>query len=110
MKYFTKAQIDEIRRALATSSVKDTDLEETSTIESDDCVAIVQDGTNKKISVDAFRNELQNGPKGNPGRGIVSVSSQETAEHDIMVIFNFSDNTASQITIPIGQYLPSQDL
>lgn len=46
---------------------------------------------------------------GNPGRGITSVTSQETADHDVMVIFNFSDNTASQITIPIGQYFPTQE-
>lgn len=103
MKYFTKNQIDEISRALATLSVRDTDLEETSTIESDDCVAVVQDGINKKISVDAFRNELQNGPKGDPGepgRGITNVTSQETASHDTMVIFHYTDDTASQITIP----------
>lgn len=49
MPHFTKAQINEIARQIATVSVKDTDFESASRLSSDDYVAIVQDGVNKKI-------------------------------------------------------------
>ena len=51
MKYFTKAQIEEIRRALATEGVKDTDLDNAHALSGDELVAIVQDGVNKKVGV-----------------------------------------------------------
>ena len=51
MKYFTKAQIEEIRRALATEGVKDTDLDNAHALSGDEQVAIVQDGVNKKVGV-----------------------------------------------------------
>ena len=103
MSHFTKSQIEEIRQRLATKAVRDSDLENASSFDGDDFTVIVQDGENKKLDVNAFRNELQNGPKGDPGepgRGITNVTSQETVDHDIMVIFHYTDNTTSQIIIP----------
>lgn len=51
MKYFTKAQIEEIRKQLATLGVRDTDLPNASPLSGDEIVAIVQDGINKKVGV-----------------------------------------------------------
>lgn len=51
MRYFTKQQIDEIRKQLATLGIRDTDLITASTLRGNEYVAIVQDGTNKKISL-----------------------------------------------------------
>ena len=64
MSHFTKSQIEEIRQRLATKAVRDSDLENTSSFDGDDFVAIVQDGENRKLDVNTFRNELQNGPRG----------------------------------------------
>ena len=63
-KHFTKEQIDEIRRQLATDAVRDTDLPEADVLDYEDYVAIVQDGRNKKISGDTLRNNLSQGPRG----------------------------------------------
>ena len=51
MKYFTKAQIEEIRRQLATQGVRDTDLDNAGPLSGDELVAIVQNGMNKKVGV-----------------------------------------------------------
>lgn len=51
MKYFTKAQIEEIRKQLATLGVRDTDLPNASPLSGDEIVAIVQGGINKKVGV-----------------------------------------------------------
>ena len=51
MKYFTKAQIEEIRKALATLGVKDTDLDNAHELSGDELVAIIQDGVNKKVGI-----------------------------------------------------------
>ena len=51
MKYFTKAQIEEIRKQLATMGVRDTDLPNAHELDGDELVAIVQDGINKKVGV-----------------------------------------------------------
>jgi len=51
MKYFTKAQIEEIRKQLATLGVRDTDLPNASALSGDELVAIVQGGINKKVGV-----------------------------------------------------------
>lgn len=51
MKYFTQAQIEEIRKALATQGVKDTDLPDVNGLVGNELVAIVQDGINKKVGV-----------------------------------------------------------
>lgn len=64
MIYLTRKQLEIIARQLAAISVKDSDFEDAEEIKYDDTVAIVQDGINKKVSVDFFRDELQNGPRG----------------------------------------------
>lgn len=51
MKYFTKAQIEEIRRQLATQGVRDTDLDNAGPLSGDELVAIIQNGMNKKVGV-----------------------------------------------------------
>ena len=51
MKYFTPAQIEEIRKQLATLGVRDTDLPYAHELDGDEIVAIVQDGINKKVGV-----------------------------------------------------------
>lgn len=51
MKYFTKAQIEEIRRQLATLGVRDTDLDNAGPLSGDELVAIIQNGINKKVGV-----------------------------------------------------------
>ena len=52
MKYFTKAQIEEIRKQLATLGVRDTDLPDVNApLSGDELVAIVQNGINKKVGV-----------------------------------------------------------
>lgn len=48
---FTKEQIYEISKRLSELGIKDTDMEETDKISSDDIIAIVQDGVNKKASI-----------------------------------------------------------
>lgn len=48
---FTKEQIYEISKRLSELGIKDTDMEETDKISSDDMIAIVQDGVNKKASI-----------------------------------------------------------
>ena len=67
MAHFTESEIEEIWRRLSKRTVNDSELPETEALSSEDFVAIVQDGTNKKISADTFRDELQNGPKGERG-------------------------------------------
>lgn len=55
MKYFTKAQIEEIRKQLATLGVRDTDLPDASTLTGNELVAIVQDGENRVVrAIDLF--------------------------------------------------------
>lgn len=51
MKYFTPAQIEEIRRQLATLGIRDTDLENAGPLSGDELVAIIQNGINKKVGV-----------------------------------------------------------
>ena len=48
---FTKEQIYEISKRLSELGIKDTDMEETDKISSDDIIAIVQDGVNKRASI-----------------------------------------------------------
>lgn len=54
MKYFTKAQIEEIRKQLATLGVRDTDLPYAHEMTGDELIAIVQDSINKKTSIKDF--------------------------------------------------------
>ena len=48
---FTREQIREISKRLSELGIKDTDMEEADKISSDDMIAIVQDGVNKKASI-----------------------------------------------------------
>lgn len=48
---FTKEQIHEISKRLSELGIKDTDMEGTDKISSDDIIVIVQDGVNKKASI-----------------------------------------------------------
>lgn len=54
MKYFTKAQIEEIRKQLATLGVRDTDLPYAHEMTGDELIAIIQDSVNKKTSIKDF--------------------------------------------------------
>ena len=54
MRYFTKAQIEEIERRLATRSIRDSEFEEAGTVARSDFMAIVQNGVNKRLSMNAL--------------------------------------------------------
>lgn len=54
MKYFTKAQVEELRKALATLGVRDTDLPNATDMTGDELIAIIQDGINKKVGIKNF--------------------------------------------------------
>lgn len=81
-KHFTKEQIDEIRRQLATNSVRDTDFEEAEFLEYEDYVAIIQDGKNKRISGDNLRNNLSQGPRGESSYEIAVRHGYEGTEEE----------------------------
>lgn len=53
-RYFTKQQIEEIARRLATESFRDTDFDNATAITGDEYVAVVQDGLNRKVTMDDF--------------------------------------------------------
>ena len=54
MKYFTKPQIEEIRKQLATLGIRDTDLPNASELTGEEVIAIVQNGINKKVGIRDF--------------------------------------------------------
>ena len=58
--YFTKDDILKIQQALAQLGVKDSELQETSLPKWNDYITIVQDGKNKKVSVQKFLNQFVN--------------------------------------------------
>lgn len=51
MKYFTKSQVEELRKQLATLGVRDSELEEATSLTGDELVAIVQRGQNKTVNI-----------------------------------------------------------
>lgn len=57
---FTREQIREISKRLSELGIKDTDLEEVDKISSDDVIAIVQDGVNKKVSIKVLISSIGN--------------------------------------------------
>lgn len=57
---FTREQIREISKRLSELGIKDTDLEEVDKISSDDVIAIVQDGVNKKVSIKELASSIGN--------------------------------------------------
>lgn len=58
--YFTKEDILKIQQALAQLGVKDSELQETSLPKWNDYITIIQDGKNKKVSVQKFLNQFIN--------------------------------------------------
>lgn len=48
---FSKSEIDEITRAIASRGIKDTDFPEATDVSGEDYVAVVQNGVNKKVKV-----------------------------------------------------------
>lgn len=56
--FFTREDINKIYQALLKLGIKDSELPETSNIENDDTLAIVQDGKNKQINVREFLNQI----------------------------------------------------
>lgn len=57
---FTREQIREISKRLSELGIKDTDLEKVDKISSDDVIAIVQDGVNKKVSIKELISQIGN--------------------------------------------------
>lgn len=53
-RYFTKQQIEEIARRLATETVRDTDFDNATAITGDEYVPVVQDGLNRKVTMEDF--------------------------------------------------------
>lgn len=57
---FTKEQIYEISKRLSELGIKDTDMEETDKISSDDVIAVVQNGVNKKVPIKELISSIGN--------------------------------------------------
>lgn len=57
---FTREQIHEISKRLSELGIKDTDLEEADKMSSDDVIAIVQNGVNKKVSIKELISSIGN--------------------------------------------------
>lgn len=56
---FSKSEIDEITRLIASRGVKDSDFSEATDVSGDDYVAIVQNGVNKKIKLRNFAGNIE---------------------------------------------------
>ena len=50
----TKELVEQVARALATKSVRDTDFDETESVNGEDWIAIVQNGVNRKVRASVF--------------------------------------------------------
>lgn len=59
-RYFTKQQIEEIARRLTTESVRDTDFDDATAITGDEYVPVVQDGLNRKVTMEDFVHQVTN--------------------------------------------------
>ena len=62
--YFTQEDYKKIEEYLKQNSKRDTDFPSVTEVTNDDYVPIIQDNENKKISVNALRSELEEGPAG----------------------------------------------
>lgn len=82
MIYLTRKELEIIAQQLAAISVKDSDFEVVSELKYTDTVPIVQDGINKRISVDEFREELENGPRGYSSYEIAVMNGYEGTEEE----------------------------
>ncbi len=56
--FFTREDIEKIHQGLLRSGIKDSELPETINVNSDDTLAVVQDGKNKKINIEEFLNNI----------------------------------------------------
>lgn len=56
--FFTREDIEKIHQGLLRLGIKDSELPETINVNSDDTLAIVQDGKNKKINIEEFFNNI----------------------------------------------------
>ena len=61
--HFTKSQMNEIMSRMATSSVRDSDLEEVSELTGDEYIAIVQNGELKKVSLNMIADFILGEPE-----------------------------------------------
>lgn len=64
MIYLTKKQLEEIAQQIASIAVKDSDFDEVTSIKDDDFVAIVQEGINKRISLENLFADVTRGEDG----------------------------------------------
>lgn len=56
--FFTREDIEKIHQGLLRFGIKDSELPETINVNSDDTLAVVQDGKNKKINIEEFLNNI----------------------------------------------------
>ena len=56
--FFTREDIEKIHQGLLKLGIKDSELPETINVNSDDTLAVVQDGKNKKINIEEFFNNI----------------------------------------------------
>lgn len=56
--FFTREDIEKIHQGLLRLGIKDSELPETTNVNSDDTLAVVQDGKNKKINIEEFFNNI----------------------------------------------------
>ena len=56
--FFTREDIEKIHQGLLRLGIKDSELPETINVNSDDTLAVVQDGKNKKINIEEFFNNI----------------------------------------------------
>ena len=56
--FFTREDIEKIHQGLLRLGIKDSELPETINVNSDDTLAVVQDGKNKKINIKEFFNNI----------------------------------------------------
>lgn len=63
-RYFSKTELEALAKQLATLGTKDTEFEEAASLQQDDKIAIIQNGENKVIGVNALANGLQSNVRG----------------------------------------------
>lgn len=99
-KHFTRDEIEELRKSLATSSMKDSDLDDSRELLLKDYVAVVQDGKNRKASIEVLGDLLTD------RRHIVLKSSDSSGIQlpeyscDVLVIYSGTDDSALSLELP----------
>ncbi len=99
-KHFTRDEIEELRKSLATSSMKDSDLDDARKLLLTDYVAVVQDGKNRKVSVEDLGDFLTE------RRHIIYKESDSHRELpnfscDVLIINTGTDNSIFYVNLPI---------